>query len=317
MSSETLDHILTEIDTVGAKPVSILWYGGEPTLYGLSKFTRAVERSIAVLGDVRHSIQTNGALIDASWSRLFRTHRFGVTVSLDGPATLHDLQRTNRAGRATHSAVIRGIRCLQEAGLSPRVACVVTAKSVPQAAELVEYLASLGVAEVDFPPAMRLSPGGDLEPFITAEEYADFLTRALHCWIRIDRPDFRIRSVVGLARRLKGLPGHYCKLEGDCSTYVTFSTEGEVYPCDEFSGPGDTKLGSLKNQSLAEILSSDKTRSLFREWTRTPENCLSCEWQSSCPGSCPFERRASGTLTQSSILCQAWKQILSELKSLI
>ena len=311
------DRILEEIDSVSSKPVSILWYGGEPTMYGLSEFTQAVERADSVLGDVRHSIQTNGALVDQAWSQLFSRHNFGITVSLDGPATLHDLQRINRAGRATHASVLRGIRCMQTAGLSPRVACVVTSESVPHAAELVDYFSDLGIAEVDFPPAMRFATQGVLQTFLTESEYAEFLTRALYRWMALERPGFRIRSLVGLARRLKGLPGHYCKLEGDCSTYLTFTPQGEVYPCDEFSALENSSLGNLATKSLGEILESKKTRTLYRQWARSPEDCLSCEWQAHCPGSCPFERRASGALTHRSILCSTWKQILSELRSLM
>lgn len=317
MDFQTLERILRELDAVACRPVSLLWYGGEPMLYGLSDFTGAVERANAVLGEVRHSIQTNGVLIDRAWSQLFARHNFGVTVSLDGPAVLHDAQRINRAGRPTQAMVLRGIRCLQEAGLSPRVACVVTAASVPHAEELVEYLASLAISEVDFPPAMRFGPRADLEPFVTPEQYAHFLSRALRGWMRLGRPDFRIRSLVGLARKIKGAPGNYCKLEGDCSSYLTFTTQGEVYPCDEFSGLPDSALGNLRTQSLGDILNSDKARGTFREWTSSPQECRSCQWQEHCPGSCPFERRASGSLAQRSLLCLAWKRILAELSSLM
>lgn len=316
VSFETLERIFQELNLVCTKPVSILWYGGEPTMYGLDDFTRAVERSEAVLGEVRHSIQTNGLLINEAWSRVLSKHRFGVTVSLDGPPFLHDPTRRNRGGGATHAAVVAGIGHLQEAGLSPRVACVVTARSVPHAEELVHFFSVLGITEVDFPPAMRFDADGRLEPFITAAEFGRFMTRALHCWLQLGRREFRIRSLVGLARRLAGHPGHYCKLEGDCSTYLTFTVNGDVYPCDEFSGLGNNRLGSILTDRLSAILFSDETRALFREWTRTPLRCHDCKWQSLCPGACPFERRASGALTQCSILCEAWKQILAELESL-
>lgn len=316
ISKETLTKILEELDAASTKPCSILWYGGEPMLYGYQRFKEAIELADQVLGQVRHAIQTNGALIDKAWAELFKKHGFSITVSLDGPQLLHDAQRVNLAGRGSHAAVIRGIKHLQEAGTNPRVACVVTSGSVAQVADLIAYFASLGVTEVDFPPAMRFLEDGRLERFVSAKEYSKFMVEAFHSWLKLNKPDFRIRSLVGLARKLKGQHGHYCKLEGDCSTYVTFTTDGDVYPCDEFSGITESSFGNIKSQPLAEILASEKARALYREWSKTPEECLSCQWQDSCPGACPFERRAAGSLTSTSALCETWKAVLPEIKAL-
>src|SRR5450631_1323769 len=76
--------------------ITVGFLGGEPlTNRGLieQSVTYSCERASALGLTVGFSITTNGTLLRKSDCYLFRRHPFAVTVSVDGGAALHDLQR--------------------------------------------------------------------------------------------------------------------------------------------------------------------------------------------------------------------------------
>ncbi len=310
MSDETLDRVLSEVSRITAGPASLLWFGGEPTLVGLQRFQQAVERAERFFEGrpVRHSLQTNAVLIDEEWAAYLAARKFGVTLSLDGPAEMHDARRLNQGGRGSHAAVVRALACLQAAGLVPRSSCVVDAHTLAYPAELVDYFASLGLPEVDFAPGLR-SVGGQLEVRVGAVEYGRFMVAVLDRWLALGRPDFKIRGLAGLVRKMSGLEPGYCKLEGDCSPYVTFAYNGDVYPCDEFSAFPETRLGNVHGADLDDILDSSSTRAMFQAWSAVPAACSGCQWHDLCRGGCPFERQMAGGVDRPSVLCEGLKLI--------
>ena len=80
---------------------------GEPTLAGLD-FYRSflqLEKKYSKPGrGIQNSIQTNGYLIDDAWAAFLHDNRFLTGLSLDGPAQIHDFNRTDRAGKGTLTA---------------------------------------------------------------------------------------------------------------------------------------------------------------------------------------------------------------------
>ncbi|GMU54074.1 MAG: anaerobic sulfatase maturase [Candidatus Xenobia bacterium] len=319
MEDQTLGRVLAELHRVTSGPASLLWYGGEPTLVGLGRFSAIVARADELFsrrGGVAHSLQTNAVLIDEEWADFLACRSFGVSLSLDGPAQLHDAARPRAGGAGSHAAVERALGCLQRAGLKPRAACVVDRHTLDFPELLVDYFHSLGLHEIDFPPALRAGPGG-LEARVTALEYGRFMTRVLDRWLALGQPNFRIRSLAGVVRKLAGLSSSVCKLEGDCSSYVTFAHNGDVYPCDEFSAFPETRLGNVRESPLDSILAAPEARTLYSSWAVVPEECSDCRWREMCRGSCPFERKMAGGVDRPSILCDGLKLIFERVDDIL
>lgn len=143
MSEETLEQFAYSFLAANPDgPVTFLWQGGEPTLRGIDFFKRAVELGKQYCRPaqmVRHAIQTNGTLIDEEWAQFFAANNFLVGISLDGPAALHDIYRTNRAGRATHAQVVRGWQYLQDAGVETNILSTVHAANQDHPLEVYRY----------------------------------------------------------------------------------------------------------------------------------------------------------------------------------
>ncbi len=132
---------------------TLLWHAGEPLTRPPSFYDGANAELRALLAAapgvrVEQSLQTNGTLINDSWCACFLRHGIDVGVSVDGPAFLHDSVRRNRAGRGSHAQTMRGIACLQEAGVPLSVITVLTRESLRHPDALVDFYLEHGIVEV-------------------------------------------------------------------------------------------------------------------------------------------------------------------------
>src|SRR5215475_251725 len=149
ISDEVFDAVLRRIkehcEGAPDRKIGIGFHGGEPTLLGVDRFRQLVSRTRSVLGTHLRglAIQTNGTLIDEFWASTFREMAIGVGISIDGPALLHDAARVDHAGQGSHAATVRGLKALQDAGISPTILCVVTPGE--SGADVYRYFRELGI----------------------------------------------------------------------------------------------------------------------------------------------------------------------------
>src|ERR1022692_1470230 len=117
MSTEVMEsYIRQTIEAHSVPEITIAWQGGEPTLMGLDFYRLAVEtaeryRKPSVT--IRHTIQTNGTLLDDEWCEFLRENRFLVGISLDGPREMHNAYRRDKAGQGTFDRGVKGARPMQ------------------------------------------------------------------------------------------------------------------------------------------------------------------------------------------------------------
>ncbi|MCR5662900.1 MAG: radical SAM protein [bacterium] len=319
MDKATLEKALTEVAVNTSGTMHLLWFGGEPTLYGIKRFAEAMElaRSIFSGRTIYHGMQTNGTLINDEWAALLAENNFAVTVSLDGPEWIHNDQRPFKASKSgekrnSYEAVTAGIQALRKHGIEPRISAVLTQQAMPHAKELVTWYAEHGVKEMDFVPSTRYHEGG-FEVEVGGEDFKTFIMEVFDTWLELGRTDFKVRLLSELARKMCGKEPHYCKLEGSCSHFVGFAWNGDVYPCDEFSGMREFCLGNIHETSLPELMGSPKAIEFFRTWAEIPADCQKCKWLRLCRGGCPWERQLSGNPHNPTIMCPALKALFERL----
>ena len=111
MTDDVLEaYIRQHVEASPSATITFSWHGGEPTVLWLDFFRKVVEiqgRYRPVGRRVFNGIQTNGILLDEGWCRFLASEGFGVGLSLDGPADLHDAYRVTRGGQPTHSQTLR------------------------------------------------------------------------------------------------------------------------------------------------------------------------------------------------------------------
>ena len=119
MPAEVMEsYIRQTIEAQHAPEVTLAWQGGEPTL--MEFFRRAVEAAARYRKPgvtIRHTIQTNGILLDHAWCEFLRDNHFLVGISIDGPRDLHDAYRRDKAGRGTFDRVVKAVRLMREEGV--------------------------------------------------------------------------------------------------------------------------------------------------------------------------------------------------------
>ena len=155
MSIDTFQKIMAEVEGSGylAPNCLVLWHAGEPLVAPL-EFYRAASNHIQTLNDrglsLVQSIQTNATLISEKWCDLFADEKIRISVSLDGPAFIHDRNRVSRHGSGTHAASMRGVELLQKAGLEYNAICVLTDFSLDYPDEIYGFFEEAGVGYVGF-----------------------------------------------------------------------------------------------------------------------------------------------------------------------
>lgn len=137
--------------------VGIVFFGGEP-LSNVPLIRQVVEyaenRAANVQKQIDFSLTTNATLLTLELIEYFDAHRFGISVSIDGPQAIHDRNRRTVGGKGTHAVVARKARMLLERYRAKPVGARVTLAAGTVDVEAIHaYLrGELGFHEVGYAP---------------------------------------------------------------------------------------------------------------------------------------------------------------------
>jgi len=102
-------------EAAGRERVNVVFFGGEP-LTNMPVIREAVayaEARARALGKrVDFALTTNALLLTEELIDWLDSHRFGITVSIDGPRELHDRNRRTVGGKGSYDAVAAKVRLL-------------------------------------------------------------------------------------------------------------------------------------------------------------------------------------------------------------
>lgn len=138
--------------------VNVVFFGGEP-LTNMALIRQVVDHAearCASLGKrVDFALTTNATLLTEEMVDWFDAHRFGLTVSMDGPRAAHDANRRTVGGQGTYDLVARKVRMLLGRYRARPVGVRVTlSRGVTDVLAIHDHLRNdLGFAEVGFGPA--------------------------------------------------------------------------------------------------------------------------------------------------------------------
>lgn len=189
----------------------IQFIGGEPTLMrGLTDLIAHTRETNYELVEV----YTNGIHISDELLACFVKHDVAVAVSFyaDDPA-IHDAITKKRG---SHTATVRGIKRVKEAGLKVRVSIIVMEQNQDRVHKTQEFLHSLGITRVRTDRVRGVGRGTSL---ITEQSQSALSELCGNCW------------------------------RGS----VAITPEGTVYPCIMAR---NYAVGSLREHSLADIVTS-------------------------------------------------------------
>lgn len=275
---------------------SFAFQGGEPTLAGLPFY-----RSVVALQEkhkkpgvrVQNAIQTNGLLIDEEWAAFLAANDFLVGLSLDGPAELHNRNRSDSRGKGTYNQVLRAAKLLEKHGVPFNILCVVTGANARATEKLYSFYKKQGFTHLQFIPCMEPleQQRGAAGYHLSAAGYGAFLIRLFDLWFAdLQRGTYiSIRHLDNWLSMLLGERPEACNMTGQCAVQFVVEGDGGVYPCD-FYVLDEWRLGTVGALSFAEMERSAVAARFISASRFVPEDCKVCRFAALCRNGCRRDR---------------------------
>jgi uncharacterized protein len=327
MADEILDAVigcLGELSHAQHRPLSVVLHGGEPLLLGFNAMRRLVEELKATLrSDAGLHIQTNGILLSDEFIELFARYDVGISISLDGPAEVHDRNRLDHQGRGSYDLVTRAIARLvaHPAGdrLFSGILAVVDPTSDP--VKVYESLKATGTPAFDFlyRDGNRDSlPPGKTRPDST--EYGNWMVAILDHYIADPSPP-RIRVLDDLMRLILGGSGRKEGVGLNDYGILVVDTDGKIMRNDTlkvaYAGADHFESErSIIDGDLLELVSTPAFQGYFNLQVPSSPICQSCPELQICGGGMPAHRwSADRGYSNPTIFCSDQLVLISEARS--
>ncbi|MFT8783586.1 cyclophane-forming radical SAM/SPASM peptide maturase YhhB [Acetobacter syzygii] len=327
MSDQTISAMACSLAALvenQSHPLSVVFHGGEPLMVGTARFEAAcAELRTHLPPSVGLHVQTNGLLLTDEVIDVCARYDVGISVSIDGPAEVHDRHRPDVRGRKSHAAVTAAIgRVLahpQGRSLLSGLLSVIDLQSDP--ADVYEFFKSIGTPSVDF---LYRDGNHDALPIgkasIVSTEYGDWMIRLLDVYLADPNP-IRIRLLDDMMRLILG--GRSVK-EGvgqDDYGILVVETDGTITKNDTLkSADGADKFAqtwTVHDDLIALVRSV-----AFSEyhWAQRPSAavCLACPELRICGGGMPTHRwSAIRGLNNPSVFCADQKRLIEHMRDQI
>lgn len=302
--------IRQQIDAQPGKVAQFTWQGGEPTLCGLAFFQRAaaLQKRYANGKRIENTLQTNGILLNDSWCHFLQQEGWQVSVSVDGPADLHNAYRVSRRGKSSHQKAINAIGRLKKARVSFNLLCVVNNLNSQQPQRLYRYLRTLGTPFLHFIPLVEQDNQGQLAAeSVSGEAWGEFLTTVFDLWARADIGRINIQLFDSTLGVWCGYPAQICSFAETCGHAFVLVANGDLYQCDRYVYP-EYRLGNL-HQIPIKTLNASREVSAFGMIKKSGlgDDCRRCELLPLCRGDCPQHRFMQGK----SALCAGYARFFN------
>ena len=287
-------------DLVGpqGRSLGVVFHGGEPLLVGARRFDevcRTLRGALPVSCGL--ALQTNGVLLDDAVVATCVRHDVAVSVSLDGPAPVHDRHRPDRRGRGSHAAAVAGIARLV-AGPTSRalfsgVLAVVDLEADP--VDVYEFLKATGAPSVDFlyrDGNHEAMPAGKAS--FASVEYGAWMTGLLDHYLA-DAAPIKVRILDDMLRLLLGGRAAKEGVRAEAFGILVVETDGTVAKNDTLKAahPGADRFErppSIHDVELADLIVGDDYVRYEAGQRPTAGACAACPDFAVCGGGMPAHR---------------------------
>jgi uncharacterized protein len=288
-ASRSVDLLIAQ--AAARSQVSIVFFGGEP-LTNMPLIRQVVayaqQRGREAGKRVEFSLTTNATLLDAEKIEYFDAHRFGISISIDGPKAIHDRNRSTVGGRGTYELVARKVRMLLARYRAKPVGARVTLTAGTTEVEAIHahLRGELGFHEVGYAP-VTASPGA--RHALSDEE----LLRVYEGFERLGE-EYRAAALAGRNTGFSNLHQLMTDLhEGrrkalPCGAGVgllAVDRKGDLNLCHRFTGSDLPTFGNVASGIDTPRLQEFLARASDRSGT----DCSVCHIRNLCAGGCYHE----------------------------
>lgn len=265
------------------------FFGGEPLMNwdvvkGLVAYGHQLEKSHDK--NFRFTITTNGVLLNDEIMDFCNREMKNVVLSIDGRKEVHDRMRPFRKGDGSYDLIIPKLmkfaKQRESLGLEYYVRGTFTHWNLDFAADVL-HLADLGFREISIEPVVA-PPEEDYairpEDVPVLKEQYDILLREMIKRTKEGRGFHFYHFMIDLT----GGPCVYKRLSGcgSGSEYLGVTPWGDLYPCHQFIGMEEFKLGNVDEG----VTRGDLVKEFKKVNVYTKKECSTCFSRFYCSGGC-------------------------------
>jgi len=263
------------------------YFGGEPLMNFemVKSLTAYIKEQGRIHGkEFKLTLTTNGTLMDEKAQDFLNEEEISLVLSLDGRKEVHDRMRPNAGGQGTYEIVVKRFKEVI-AGRPEKKDYYLRGTYTAWNKEFskdVLHMADIGFTELS------------VEPVVTQDERLAFSDEDLPLLFS----EYDKLAEEFLKRKEEGKPFlffHFLQemYHGPClqkrlsgcgagHEYAAVTPDGEIYPCHQFVGREEFKLGDLEQG----ILRNDLTEEFRHSHVLTKEDCRNCWAKFHCSGGC-------------------------------
>ena len=285
VGKQAFDFLIANSGT--RRNLEVDFYGGEPLMNfdvvkQLVAYARSIEKQHGK--NFRFTLTTNGMLIDDDVIDFANREMSNVVLSLDGRKEVHDRFRVDYAGNGSWERIVPKFQKLVNArgGKNYYMRGTFTHAN-PDFIEDIKEMLKLGFNELSMEPVV-CAP--DDPSALTEEDFAivcdgyEKLAELMLERRRAGNPFTFYHYMIDL----KGGPCIYKRISG-CGSgteYMAVTPTGELYPCHQFVGETEFKLGDVWNG----VTNTAKQNEFGDCNVYTREECKNCWARLYCSGGC-------------------------------
>ncbi|MDO5101355.1 MAG: quinohemoprotein amine dehydrogenase maturation protein [Lautropia sp.] len=296
MEAETAEAAVEMLlrESPDEKRYTVVFFGGEPLSNRplIEHMVDYCERRFAQLGKVVDFVMTtNATLLTDRIIDYLDEHRFGLSISMDGPRHIHDLNRRTVMGRGSYDLVRRKVDNLLKRYRSRPVGVRVTLTAGVTDVEGIwrHLFHEVGFAEVGFAPVTS----GALDTFNLSN---DDLQAVFDGFKRLGQ-HYVDEALAGRSIGFSNLHQLIGDLhEGNrkalpCGAglkMLAVDRQGDLHLCHRFTGSSMPTFGNVQQGVDTPAL----TEFLSQRLDRSGTGCASCRIRNLCAGGCYHESHA-------------------------
>lgn len=270
------NRVNLEVDFFGGEPLMNFDVVKEIVAYGRKREKEAGK-------NFRFTLTTNGVLLNDEVIEFCNKEISNVVLSLDGRKEINDAMRPTRNQKGSYDIIVPKFQKFVSArgNKSYYVRGTFTRKNL-DFLEDFKLMADLGFKEISIEPVVTTDPEFEIREEDLPKIYEEYDKLALDLIER--EKQGKPLTFFHYKLDLKGGPCVYKRLSG-CGSgteYLAVTPQGDLYPCHQFVGNEDFKLGNIfEGITKTEIVDEFKLCNVYAK-----DKCKDCFARFYCSGGC-------------------------------
>ncbi len=268
-----------------ARDLNISFFGGEPFLNFelIKKTVNYISEEYKNTDKVFHySITTNGTILSTEQISFLKSNNFLITVTIDGPCTIHDQCRKFKNGQGSFNIVKKNLLLLKNNRCNVVPQTVISPENAGIAFNILKYILELEFNHISFGECLdsscnltrrSWSKEENERYFKELEKFAKMVIES------VQNSDGHTVFSNQLMRLMLGIDQHdknVFNCSSSSNSFLAVTPTGDIYPCHMLIGYNDFMLGNVNEHTFKEFSVNPSTET----------DCHDCWLRYLCAGGC-------------------------------